>query len=249
MTNPSNGIRETFFQRLDHPLLVENLFDHVLDITFFIKDHHGRYIVANKTLWHRCGATSKEEMIGKTADEIFPTPLGAAFASQDQQVLKSARSINGRLERHLYPDGHEGWCLTYKEPIFDRNRQVIGVSGISRDLNNFSDKGDDLSSVSSVLQYIQENIDQPLRLPELAAMVNLSVYQLDQRIRALYQISSGQHVTRCRVEAACHMLTATRNSISNVALDCGYSDQSAFSRQFKQTTGLTPKSYRERISQ
>ena len=86
MTNPSNGIRETFFQRLDHPLLVEDLFDHVLDITFFIKDHHGRYIVANKTLWHRCGATSKEEMIGKTADEIFPAPLGAAFASQDDPL-------------------------------------------------------------------------------------------------------------------------------------------------------------------
>ena len=249
MTNPVHDIREAFFQRLDRPLLVEHLFDQVQDIAFFIKDHHGRYIVANKTLCQRCGATSKEDMIGKTADEIFPDPLGTAFAAQDQQVLKSARSINGRLERHLYPDGHEGWCLTYKEPIFDRKRNIIGVSGISRDLNNFSDKGDDLSSISEVLQHIQKNIDQPLRLPELAAKVNLSVYQLDQRIRALYQISSGQLITRSRVDAACHMLTATGKSISTVALDCGYSDQSAFSRQFKQTTGLTPKSYRERITQ
>jgi len=244
--NKSHDIREAFFQRMDRPLLVEHLFDQVPDIAFFIKDHHGRYVAVNKTLYQRCGAASKDDLIGKTADELFPAPLGSSFANQDQQVLKTARSISGRLEMHLYPNGHEGWCLTYKEPILDRNKLIIGVSGISRDLHTFAASGDDLSSVSKVLQYIQQHLDQPLRLPELAAMVDLSVYQLDQRIRSIYQISSGQMVTRARIDAACHMLTITRKTISSIALDCGYSDQSAFSRQFKQTTGLTPKSYRER---
>lgn len=244
--NKANDIREAFFQRLDRPLLVEHLFDQVPDIAFFIKDHLGRYIAVNKTLYQRCGAASKDELIGKTADELFPAPLGTTFADQDQQVLKTACSISGRLELHLYPDGHEGWCLTYKEPIFDRNQLIIGVSGISRDLHTFVATGDDLSSVSKVLSYIQKHLHQPLRLPELAAKVNLSVYQLDQRIRSIYQISSGQLITRTRIDAACHMLTATGKSISTIALDCGYSDQSAFSRQFKQTTGLTPKAYRKR---
>lgn len=244
----AQAISKAFFERLDRPLLVEHLFDQVPDIAFFIKDHHGRYVAVNKTLYLRCGAASKDELIGKTADELFPTPLGSSFTNQDQQVLKTARSISGRLELHLYPDGHEGWCLTYKEPILDRNKMIIGVSGISRDLLTFVATGDDLSSVSTVLQYIQKNLDQPLRLPELAAMVKLSVYQLDQRIRSIYQISSGQLITRSRIDAACHMLTITRKTISSIALDCGYSDQSAFSRQFKQTTGLTPKAYRERRS-
>ena len=244
----TNAIRKAFFERLDRPLLVEHLFDQVPDIAFFIKDHHGRYVAVNRTLYQRCGAASKDELIGKTADELFPAPLGSSFTSQDQQVLKTARSISGRLELHLYPDGHEGWCLTYKEPILDRKKMIIGVSGISRDLHTFAATGDDLSSVSTVLQHIQKNLDQPLRLPDLAAKVDLSVYQLDQRIRSIYQISSGQLITRARIDAACHMLTVTRKSISAIALDCGYSDQSAFSRQFKQTTGLTPKAYRERRS-
>ena len=124
------------------------------------------------------------------------------YSLQDQQVLKTARSINGRLELHLYPDGHEGWCLTYKEPIFDRNKLIIGVSGISRDLHTFVATGDDLSLVSTVMEHIQNHIDQPLRLPELASMVGLSVYQLDQRIRSIYQISSGQLITRTRIDAA-----------------------------------------------
>ena len=242
----ANDIREAFFKRLDRPLLVEHLFDQVSDIAFFIKDHHGRYVAVNKTLYLRCGAASKEELIGKTADELFSAPLGTTFAKQDHQVLKTAQSINAQLELHLYPDGHEGWCLTYKEPIFDRNKLIIGVSGISRDLHTFVTTGDDLSSVSKALAYILKHLNQPLRVPELAAKVNLSVYQLDQRIRSVYHVSSGQLITRTRIDAACHMLTATGKSISTIALDCGYSDQSAFSRQFKQTTGLTPKAYRER---
>ena len=249
MKNSANRIREAFFRRLDHPLLAEHLFDQVPDIVFFVKDHHGRYVAANKTLCQRCGVKTKDEIIGKKIDELFPAPLGSVFAAQDQEVLKTARSINGQLELHLYADGHEGWCLTYKEPILDKNRMIIGVSGISRDLYSFSDRDEGLSSVSHALQYIRQNIDQPLRLPELAAKVNLSVYQLDQRIRALYHISCGQLITRTRVDAACHMLTATGKPISTIALDCGYSDQSAFSRQFKQTTGLTPKAYRERVAE
>ncbi|NWK55896.1 AraC family transcriptional regulator [Verrucomicrobiaceae bacterium N1E253] len=245
MSSPAD-IRKAFFQRLDRPLLVEHLFDQVPDIAFFIKDHLGRYVAANKTLCQRCGVENKDGIIGKKADELFPAPLGTTFAEQDQQVLKMARSINARLELHLYPDGHEGWGLTYKEPIFDNNRLIIGVSGITRDLHTFTEHSDDLSSVSDVLEYIRNHIDQPLRLPDLAKMADLSVYQLDQRIRSIYQISSGQLITKTRVNAACHMLTATGKTISNIAQECGYSDQSAFSRQFKQTTGLTPKAYRDR---
>jgi PAS domain S-box-containing protein len=239
-------IRAAFFARLDRPLLVETLFDQVPDIAFFIKDHLGRYIAANQTLCQRCGVNGKQELIGKKADELFPAPLGTTFAEQDRQVLKTARRIKARLELHLYADGHEGWCLTYKEPIFDQNQLIIGVSGISRDLNHVSEHDNDLPAVSTVIRHILQHIDQPIRLPELAAMVNLSVYQLDQRIRAIYQISTGQLITRSRVDAACHLLTASGKSIATIARECGYSDQSSFSRQFKQTTGLTPKAYRER---
>lgn len=240
-----NEIRDAFINRLSRPLLSEQLFDQVPDIAFFIKDHLGRYVAANQTLCHRCGVDSKSKLLGRTADELFPAPLGTAFADQDRQVLKQARRVNAQLERHLYPDGHEGWCLTYKEPILDEKKMIIGISGISRDLHTYTDHKDSLSSVSKVLEHIQNNIDAPLRLPELAENVGLSVYQLDQRIRSIYQISSGQLITRTRIDAACHMLTASSKAISNIAQDCGYSDQSAFSRQFKQTTGMTPKAYRD----
>lgn len=244
--NTTNDTRKAFIDRLDRPLINERLFDHVPDIAFFIKDHLGRYVAVNETLVKRCNFNTKEDLIGKTADEIFPAPLGTTFAEQDQKVLKSALSIHGQLELHLYPGGRQGWCLTYKEPILDKNQFIIGVSGISRDLHSSPENTDDLATISEVLDHIRKNIDKPLRLPDLAEMANLSVYQLDQRLRSLYHMSAGQCITHARIDAACHMLTTTAKSISTIALDCGYSDQSAFTRQFKQTAGITPKAYRDR---
>jgi len=244
--NFAHDIRQAFCDRLDRPLLNEDLFDHVPDIAFFIKDHLGRYVAVNETLVQRCGMQSKEDLIGKTADEVFPSGLGDTFAQQDQKVLKTALSFHGQLELHLYPGGRKGWCLTYKEPILDKDSLIIGVSGISRDLHSSAEDADDLTTISSILAHIRNNIDKPLRLPELAEMAKLSVYQLDQRLRSLYHMSAGQCITHARIDAACHMLTASGKSISNIALDCGYSDQSAFTRQFKQTTGITPKAYRDR---
>ena len=243
--NAEQEIRDAFFERLDRPLLAESLFDQVPDIAFFVKDHLGRYVCANQTLVERCGFSSKDEIIGKTVHEVYPAQLADTFADQDHRVVKYAESVRGRLELHLYPGGKEGWCLTYKEPILDTGQRIIGVSGISRDLHAATQKSETLADISRVLRYIRENIDQPLRLSDLASMVDMSVYQLDQRIRELYHISAGQCITRTRIDAACYLLITTESPIARVALDCGYSDQSAFTRQFKQTTGVTPKAYRE----
>jgi PAS domain S-box-containing protein len=228
---------------------MERLFDHVDDIAFFIKDDQFRYLAVNQTLLTRCGLSDRDDLLGKTAAELFPTPLGESFIEEDDQVMREARGLHGQLKRHLYPDGREDWCLTNKEPLFDTNGLVIGLVGISRDLIVPTLPDTDLQGLSQLLDHIRESLDKPLRLEPLAASAGLSVYQLDQRIRALFQLSAGQYITKARIDAACHQLTKTSTAIANIALDCGYADQSAFTRQFKQSVGLTPGAYRERARQ
>ena len=239
-------LRQAFFQRLRTPLTLEELFDHVDDIAFFIKDDKGRYLAVNETLLTRCGLTDRSQFLGHTAAELFPPPLGESFVEEDFQVMREARGLHGQLKRHLYPGGHEDWCLTHKEPLFDHDGEVIGLVGISRDLNVPALPDTDLQGVSHILDHIRDNLDKPLRLEPLAATAKLSSYQLDQRIRALFQLSAGQYITRARIDAACHLLSQTSTPIADIALECGYADQSAFTRQFKLSVGLTPGVYRER---
>ena len=97
--------------------------------------------------------------------------------------MREGLSINGRLELHLYPDGRRGWCLTWKEPLFDPAGRIVGLSGISRDVPH-SGVEPDMTALSSMLGHIHEHLDSALRIPDLAARAGLSAFQLDQRIRA-----------------------------------------------------------------
>ena len=225
--------------------MAEEMFDAVSDCVFFIKDRESRYVSVNEALVVRCGAGSKSDLIGRRAREVFPAPLGESFTEQDLETIREGRPIRGQLEMHHYPDGKRGWCLTWKEPVLDAHGEVVGVSGLSRDLASAPEQSRDLSSIAELLQHIDDHLDQPLRLNELAKKAKLSTYQLDQRIRALFGISTAQYIIRKRIELACHLLERGDDSLTGVALDCGYGDQSAFTRQFRQSTGITPGAYRD----
>jgi AraC-like DNA-binding protein len=79
---------------------------------------------------------------------------------------------------------------------------------------------------------------------ELAARAGLSGYQFEQRLRKIFQITAGQFIQKVRMENAVRELRESRAPIAGVALNCGYSDQSAFARQFRQAIGLSPAEYR-----
>jgi AraC-like DNA-binding protein len=244
--NQNLSQQKSFFDSLDGLLPVDRLFDGVPDIVFFVKDAHGRYMAANDTLATRCGLTSKHDALGLTADELFPPPLGKAFALQDREILRNGQPIRDRLELHLYPGGRSGWCLTFKEPVIGKNGKIVGICGISRDLHSPGEQGSEMAALSSVIDHIHHHYDEVLRLPALAEMAGMSVYQFDQRIRSLFHLTAGQYLVKVRIDAACQRLSGTADPLVQIALACGYSDQSSFSRQFKQAVGLSPLAYRRK---
>jgi AraC-like DNA-binding protein len=65
-------------------------------------------------------------------------------------------------------------------------------------------------------------------------------------MRALFGVSVGQYVMHARIELACSRLRLSDEPISQIALDCGYSDQAAFTRRFRKSVGLTPSEYQRR---
>jgi AraC-like DNA-binding protein/PAS domain-containing protein len=233
-----------FLAALDRPFLGDALFDGIEDTVYFVKDREARYVAVNETLAKRCGARTKAELLGRTAREAFPAPLGEGFERQDRAVIRDGAPIHGRLELHLYPGGRQGWCLTWKEPLADRAGRIVGLCGLSRDLKSLASPLADAGGVSAALGYAHEHLDRPLRIPELAARAGLSAFRFDQRIRGLFGLSAGQYLTRARIERACDRLRQSRAAVAAIAQDCGYADQAAFTRQFHKSVGLTPLAYR-----
>ena len=243
----ASSLRKSFVESLDGILPVDRLFDGVPDIVFFVKDAKGRYMAVNDTLASRCGLAGKDHALGRTAADLFPAPLGDAFVLQDAEILRGGATIRDHLELHLYPGGRRGWCLTYKEPVIGKNGAVVGICGISRDLHAPETRDGDFAAMSAAIDHIHKHFEEPLRLPALAEMAGLSVYQFDQRIRSLFHVTAGQYIVKVRIDAACKRLTTTDEAIAQIALSCGYSDQSAFSRQFKQAVGISPLAYRRKV--
>lgn len=231
-----------FASRIEDSAYVETLFDRIPDVVFFIKDDRGRYRRVNQTLVARCGKGSKEDIIGRTARDVFPAPLGNRFFEQDRTVLESGAAIVQNLELHLYPTRLEGWCLTDKVPLRNKDHRVIGVAGISRDLQ----PSGDTNEVALAVEHARDNFSRDLRVEELAEVAGLSVYQLNRRLRAILEITASQLITKSRIDHASRMLRTGRTPIAEIAHSCGYFDQSAFSRVFRRTVGLTPQQYRER---
>ncbi|MEM6538788.1 MAG: AraC family transcriptional regulator [Pseudomonadota bacterium] len=241
MTKRSSGAQNALLDMVP----MDDLFDCLLDTVFFVKDAQGRYVLANNTLATRCRLKHHRELAGKLPSEVLGTALGAGYEAQDRNVILTGERITDRLELHLYPNRQTGWCLTNKFPLRDATGQIIGIAGVSKDLGTPDASAQDVNQIEMVLTYARQNLATPPTVDELAAQAGLTPYQLDRRIRRMFGLSTGQWLLKQRLDLAKAQLIETDNAIVEVAMDAGYSDQSAFSRQFLKTTGLTPTSFRQ----
>ncbi len=240
----SHRLLTELFVQLDAPFTGEALFDRLTDLVFFIKNAQGEYVVVNQEMVLRCGRREKAELIGRKANEVYPAPLGRNYRAQDEALLRTGEPILDRLELQLYHDGTAGWCVTNKLPLVGRNGRVVGLVGISRDLQAPRVKDAEYSRLARVVQHIQTHLGDPLKIAQLADLGGLSAYQLEHRFRKIFQITVGQFIQKVRMDLAVRRLREGDDSIARIALECGYSDQSAFTRQFRQTVGLSPAQFR-----
>jgi AraC-like DNA-binding protein len=231
----------------DIPLLpaAEELFDPISDLVFFVKDRKARYVAVNRTLVQRCSLSSKSELLGKTTLDVFPAPMAEAYYEQDSHVLEKGMEVRDLLELHLYGKGKSGWCITTKLPLRSRKGEIVGLVGISKDIPMQEAQDSGFSELAEAVEYIQSHYGRRLRIKSLARICGLSVYQFEERMKRVFRLTAGQFIIKTRIQTACELLRSTGASIVEIALKCGFSDQSAFTRQFKVTTGMTPTQYRE----
>ncbi len=226
---------------------IEALLDDVPGLVFYVKDVLGRYVSVNDTLRQRCGVRHKSEVLGRTAAEVFAGEPGQRFREQDERTLREGRPMRDVLELYVGPRGEPIWCLTHKMPVFSTDGVVVGVAGVSRDVPPLSERHEAYVRVADALKYMQEHYARPLQMQELAARAGMSTDSFERLVRRVCYVSPKQFLLRVRLEAAVRLLRETSRSITEVAHECGYTDHSAFSRKFREVSGVTPLTYRQRV--
>lgn len=227
------------------PALLEQLFDHLPETAFFLKDTQGRYLAVNQSLVERCGLRTKRDLIGRHVRDIFPTPLAERYASQDTSVVRTGRPIVERLELHWYARRRPDWCLTTKLPIREANGKIAGLIGISRDIRAPGDRSKIPASLLPTLDELESNFADDLSPASLAKTAGLSPARFARLIRRIFRLTPSQLIAQTRLTAASDMLRSQTTSIIEIAHACGFSDHSAFTRAFRSATGLTPSQFRK----
>jgi AraC family transcriptional regulator len=95
--------------------------------------------------------------------------------------------------------------------------------------------------------FIRDNFSQSLTLKAIARTVEIHPVHLATSFRQHYSATIGEYVRRLRIDFACCQMLSCDQSITEIAVAAGFSDQSHFSRTFKQFLGMSPSSYRLRF--
>jgi len=99
---------------------------------------------------------------------------------------------------------------------------------------------------AKVERFVSANIEQTIRVDDLAAIVRLSRSYFSKAFRRTFDMSPHDYVMGCRVEQAKDMMLTTQEPLCQISAACGLTDQAHLSRLFKRATGLSPNMWRRR---
>lgn len=94
------------------------------------------------------------------------------------------------------------------------------------------------------LKYIEGNLGSKIAVREIADCLALSTSYFARAFKESLGSSPGAYIAARRVERAKLMMASTRVKLAEIALACGFTDQSHFTRSFRRAVGMTPGLWR-----
>lgn len=114
------------------------------------------------------------------------------------------------------------------------NRFKLKASGLSR------------AQMKRVTDYIKANLSQDLSILDLATLTGMSESHFSRSFKQSRGVTPYRYLLQQRVKRARQLLKQQSKTISTIALDCGFANQTHLTRVFRQMTGVTPKVYQKR---
>ena len=119
----------------------------------FLKDLAGRYTHANKAAFQTIGKP-KEELIGKNYNELFSQDEAQRVNKADSRVIEFGETLLTEEIRET-DDGQTFWLVS-KSPFYDKNQNIAGLIGISRNITELKKNEEEKSKLEAQLQHSQK---------------------------------------------------------------------------------------------
>ena len=231
--------------KLEPTLLFHRLFDHIPGAHFFAKSRDGHLMFASKGLLSRYQMRDDSEFIGRTDFDLNPETMARAYVDDDRRIIAGKVSMIERIELWWDRQGMPDWFLVTKLPLFDRRGRIQGVVGVLRRPDEAERRLPVFQTVAQAVEIIRRDFGQPIRIEDVARSCGQSLRQLQRRFRSAFVISPQEFLMRTRVLAAARLLETTGLTSGEIAVQCGFADQSSFTQHFRKRIGMSPAAHRK----
>lgn len=238
--------RNAWLQEIDPASLLHGLFDLIPSAYFFVKNRQGELMFLSRNNYEHSHLADETAAIGLTDYDLNPAHMADSFARDDARIYATGEPILNHVELWIDRLGIPNWFVVNKMPLRSRTGEMIGIMGFSQ---NYEDQARLLESdccLAKAVTHLREHYSQDITIRELSRLAGQSVRQLERKFRAAFGLGPQQFLIKTRLLASCRALLKTAQSLSEIAYACGFSDQSAFARHFRQHLGMTPRAFRQR---
>lgn len=222
------------------------LFDALPHVVFYAKDLESRFVGVNQSFLKHHGLKNELEAIGKDDRDFHPLVMAEAYREEDRRVLQSGQVLPGQVwlvhQQRKWPR----WYVSTKTPLFDPTSKVVGLAGAMYPVEAPEERRELFQELTPVVQHIEQHFASSISMSEMAALAGLSATHFNRQFQKLLRMTPSQYLRTVRVQAAERLLLNTSRSLSEIAAEVGYADQSHLTREFRKQTGMTPAAFRRR---
>jgi AraC family transcriptional regulator len=183
-------------------------------------------------------------LVSRAAEEIgtrarADVEIVNVFCTGDRTIEGFGRLLLAEMENPAHP----------AQPLIVEALSCALASHLVRRYNVFdlptssSQRGLCSRTLARIVSYIEDHLDRPISLTELAAVASVSRFHFSRLFRQSTGFSPIAYVERLRLARAQDLLRLGKLPIVEVALAVGFCDQSAFTRRFHRHLGTTPAAF------
>jgi len=136
---------------------LDALMDNIPDSIYF-KDRQCRIMRVNRKEMQDLNISDMNMIIGKTDEELFGEEFGRETMLSEQHLMESGEPVIGLIENRKLKNRQSNWTSTTKVPLRNINDDIVGLVGITREINEIMKVQEELKSERTLLRTLIDNI-------------------------------------------------------------------------------------------
>lgn len=185
------------------------------------------------------GPLLSRKALGSIQDLLEKSTFGVSFSD------KTIEQILPRLQSLSLKKGVEA---------FIELTSILNILSLATDSHALASKqfryNDSYNErINIVYEYIEKNIDKKLSLQQMADLLNMTVISFTRLFKERTGKTFIDFVNEYRINIASRLLVETDKTISEIAYECGFNNQSNFNRIFKKKQGIAPSDYKRNVGE